>query len=147
MEPKVTDELRVPNVALRRVREEERHESRSEFADALARVARKLGEPVTPSERYIARLEDGEVRYPNPAYRRVLMELCGRPISELGFTRQRRRNTGDDSEASLIAPGTSSSSSSAAPARGPLESWFSGTDLIMVSEWPVWFRTRLAHLI
>src|ERR1022692_3075324 len=81
----VTDRPRTPNLVLRRIREEERQESRREFADALERTALKLGEAVSPSERYIARLEDGEVGYPSPAYRRVLTELCQRPIAQLGF--------------------------------------------------------------
>jgi hypothetical protein len=77
---------KVPNLALRRVRELERQETRAEFADAITRKARELGESVAPTERYIAKLEDGEVRYPYPAYRRVLTALCGRSIAELGFT-------------------------------------------------------------
>lgn len=81
----MTDRQKVPNVILRRVREEERQETRSEFAEALARKAAELGEAVVPSERYVARLESGEVGYPHPAYRRVLSALCGRPISQLGF--------------------------------------------------------------
>jgi hypothetical protein len=74
-----------PNWVLRGIREQERQETRSEFAEAMARKARELGEPVSPSERYVARLEDGDISYPNPAYRRVLIALCGRPISQLGF--------------------------------------------------------------
>jgi transcriptional regulator with XRE-family HTH domain len=77
--------VRVPNLILRRIREQERHETRSEFAQALARTAREMGESLEPSERYVARLEDGDIRYPHPPYRRVLMALCGRPMSELGF--------------------------------------------------------------
>jgi len=72
-------------MVLRRIREQERHETRSEFADAMAQKAAELGEPVSPSERYVARLEDGDVIYPHPAYRRVLTALCARPITELGF--------------------------------------------------------------
>jgi tetratricopeptide (TPR) repeat protein len=52
----------------------------------MERKARELGETVSPSERYVARLEDGDVKYPHPAYRRVLSELCGRSPAELGFT-------------------------------------------------------------
>lgn len=76
---------KIPNVVLRRIREEERHETRSEFAEAMARKAEELGLPVAPSERYIARLEDGDVRIPHPPYRRILVALCGRTMSELGF--------------------------------------------------------------
>lgn len=80
---------RVPNLILRRIREEERRETRSEFAEAMARTALEIGESAHPSERYVARLEDGDIRYPHPAYRRVLVALCGRPMIELGFTRGR----------------------------------------------------------
>lgn len=81
----MNDQTRVPNLAIRKVRELERQESRSEFAEALKQKARELGESVSPSERYVARLEDGDIKYPHPVYRRVLTELCGRSIMELGF--------------------------------------------------------------
>jgi hypothetical protein len=76
-----------PNLILRHIREEERQETRAEFAEALDVQARAIGEPVRPSERYIARLEDGDIRYPQPAYRRVLMALCDRSMTNLGFSR------------------------------------------------------------
>jgi tetratricopeptide (TPR) repeat protein len=81
----VSDQQKIPNVILRRIREDERQETRAEFAEALTQKAAELGENVTPSERYVARLEDGEVGYPHPPYRRVLTALCGRPITQLGF--------------------------------------------------------------
>jgi hypothetical protein len=84
-ESPMTDRQKVPNTVLRRVREQERQETRSEFADAMAQKARELGEDVSPSERYVARLEDGDVKYPHPPYRRILIALCGRPLPELGF--------------------------------------------------------------
>jgi transcriptional regulator with XRE-family HTH domain len=79
--------VRTPNLILRRIREVERNETRSEFAQAMAGVARELGESVEPSEQYVARLEDGDIRYPHPPYRRVLMELCERSMADLGFAR------------------------------------------------------------
>jgi tetratricopeptide (TPR) repeat protein len=79
------DQLKVPNAVLRRIREHERQESRSEFADALAAKAAEMRISVAPSERYVARLEDGDTRRPHPAYRRVLAAVCGRPFDELGF--------------------------------------------------------------
>jgi hypothetical protein len=79
--------VRVPNGVLRRVRVHERQETRAEFAESMARKAEELSERVSPSERYVARLEDGEIRWPHPAYRRVLSALCGRPVTELGFRR------------------------------------------------------------
>ena len=39
---------KVPNLVLRRVREEERRETRLEFADALARAAAEIGETIVP---------------------------------------------------------------------------------------------------
>jgi hypothetical protein len=80
-----------PNLTLRHIREEERQETRAEFAEALVVKAHEIGESVRPSERYIARLEDGDIRYPQPAYRRVLVALCGRPMPQLGFVSDRSR--------------------------------------------------------
>lgn len=77
---------RAPNLVLRRIREQERHETREEFADAMTRVARELGENVFPDAKYVARLETGDIRYPGPVYRRILSELCDRPFGELGFS-------------------------------------------------------------
>lgn len=98
----MNDRARVPNLALRRFRELERQETRSEFAEAIAQKAAELGESVSPSERYVARLEDGDIKCPHPAYRRVLTELCGRSASDLGFVAPRRA-------ADLAHPGGSSS--------------------------------------
>jgi hypothetical protein len=74
-----------PNRELRRIREQERHETREQFAASMARIARETGSPVIPDGKYVARLEAGEIRYPGPAYRRILAELCGRPFGALGF--------------------------------------------------------------
>jgi len=76
---------KAPNLVLRRIREQERHETREEFAEAMTRVAREIGENVLPDAKYVARLETGDIRYPRPVYRRILAELCGRPFGELGF--------------------------------------------------------------
>ena len=81
---------RVPNKVLRRIREEERKETRQEFVDAMMAVAARMGVRVSPSVRYVARLEDGDIRYPHPSYRRVLAELCERPFTHLGFARPQR---------------------------------------------------------
>jgi tetratricopeptide (TPR) repeat protein len=141
----MAERKRVPNNVLRRIREEERQESRSEFANALARVAHDLKEPITPSERYIARLEDGEVGYPSAPYRRALAELCARPLNELGFVR--RYPAGEDSR-----PGEAGNSSgrsiSLTRALSPLIIGSAGPqDVAAASEWPIWFGTRIAHLI
>jgi transcriptional regulator with XRE-family HTH domain len=52
----------------------------------MVRVAREIGAPVIPDAKYVQRLEAGDIKYPGPAYRDVLAELCGRPLSELGFS-------------------------------------------------------------
>jgi transcriptional regulator with XRE-family HTH domain len=74
-----------PNQVLRRIREQERRETREQFAAAMMRVAGKLGEDVYPDDKYVANLETGRISYPGPAYRRILEEVCGRSFSELGF--------------------------------------------------------------
>jgi tetratricopeptide (TPR) repeat protein len=134
------DRPRVPNLVLRRIRELERQETRSEFAEAMARKAEELGEAVSPSERYVARLEDGDVRYPHPAYRRVLTELCGRSTAELGFV-----STNSQPAAGLL------------PISGtPRPSMLASQDQSLTSaalpgaahdEWPTWFGIRLARLV
>jgi transcriptional regulator with XRE-family HTH domain len=99
LEPEIRGTARrVPNLILRRIREQERNETRSEFAEALAETAHEIGEPVEPSERYVARLEDGDIRYPHPPYRRALVKLCERSMSELGFTRGHISSNAHDGE-------------------------------------------------
>jgi hypothetical protein len=77
---------RTPNRVLRGIREQERRETRAEFAESMARVAREMGEEVYPDAKYVERLESGAISWPRPPYRNILAELCGRPIGELGFT-------------------------------------------------------------
>jgi transcriptional regulator with XRE-family HTH domain/tetratricopeptide (TPR) repeat protein len=77
---------KAPNLVLRRIREQERHETREQFAESMTRVAQELGEDVFPDAKYVARLETGEIGYPRPVCRRILAELCGRPFGELGFS-------------------------------------------------------------
>ena len=77
---------RTPNTVLRGIRENERHETRSEFADAMGRIAREMGADVYPDENYVQRLESGAVTWPHTAYRNILVKLCGRSAIELGFT-------------------------------------------------------------
>lgn len=80
-----TRRLRTPNRVLRGVREHERHETRAEFAEAMARVARETGKQVYPDAKYVERLESGDISWPHPPYRNVITKVCGRPIGELGF--------------------------------------------------------------
>jgi tetratricopeptide (TPR) repeat protein/transcriptional regulator with XRE-family HTH domain len=77
---------RMPNTVLRGIRENERHETRAEFANAMALIAREIGVDVYPDENYVQRLESGAVSWPNTAYRKILVKLCDRPAIELGFT-------------------------------------------------------------
>ena len=140
---------RTPNYALRRFREDERRESRGEFADAIAAKAVEMGESVCPSERFVARLEDGDVTYPSPPYRRVLVALCNRSLADLGFVPHHARaldvlsrDTLDAAE--LVISGASSSQKQQNSARQAREYQ---TDLMAVSEWPIWFGTKTAQLI
>jgi hypothetical protein len=50
---------RTPNTVLRGIRENERHESQAEFAEAMARLAREMGVEVYPDWKYVQRLESG----------------------------------------------------------------------------------------
>jgi transcriptional regulator with XRE-family HTH domain len=75
-----------PNRVLRRIREQERCETRAEFAEAMARIAGEIGEEVYPDAKYVERLESGVISWPRPPYRNILTKLCGRSIGEIGFT-------------------------------------------------------------
>ncbi|GAA3194568.1 hypothetical protein GCM10010486_74970 [Nonomuraea roseoviolacea subsp. carminata] len=85
--PAVTKgKVRTPNYVLRRIREEERHESREEFARAVVAIAETIGEyGLACDARLVARWEDGEVSRPRPAYQRALEALTGRSFGQLGF--------------------------------------------------------------
>jgi transcriptional regulator with XRE-family HTH domain len=75
-----------PNLVLRRIREQERHETRAQFAEAMTRIAQEIGEEVYPDAKYVERLETGTINWPHPPYRNILVKLCNRPIGDLGFT-------------------------------------------------------------
>jgi hypothetical protein len=70
--------------------------SPGEFALAIRRAAREIGEHVSCDARYIGRVETGEIRCPNYAYERVFRHMWpGRSLAELGFaprTEVRRRS-------------------------------------------------------
>ena len=140
---------RAPNYILRRFREEERRESRGEFADALEAKALEMGESISPSERYVARLEDGDVRYPSPPYRRVLAALCNRSLADLGFAPSRPRAL------EVISGDAHRIGQLALPSADARQRLFNGPglaqdydgDAIALSEWPVWFGIRTARLI
>ncbi|WP_437055280.1 hypothetical protein [Streptomyces sp. enrichment culture] len=72
-----------PNLAFRRLRG--RH-SPAEFAAAVRRAAREIGERVSCDARYVGRVEAGEIRCPNYAYERVFLHMFpGRTLTDLGF--------------------------------------------------------------
>ncbi|AIR98556.1 tetratricopeptide repeat protein [Streptomyces glaucescens] len=73
-----------PNLAFRRLRG---RRSAAEFAAAVRRAAREIGEQVSCDARYIGRVESGEIRCPNYAYERVFLHMFpGRTLTDLGFT-------------------------------------------------------------
>ncbi|MFB9462056.1 hypothetical protein [Streptomyces cinereospinus] len=72
-----------PNLAFRRLRG---RRSPGEFAAAVRRAAREIGERVSCDARYIGRVEAGEIRCPNYAYERVFLHMFpGRTLTDLGF--------------------------------------------------------------
>lgn len=72
-----------PNTAFRRIRGDL---SPGEFAGAVRRAAREIGERVSCDARYIGRVESGEIRCPNYAYERVFKHMFpGYSLAELGF--------------------------------------------------------------
>ncbi|MEV8588067.1 tetratricopeptide repeat protein [Streptomyces sp. NPDC051180] len=74
----------VPNPAFRRLRGQQ---SPAEFAAAVRRAAREIGEQVACDARYIGRVEAGEIRCPNYAYERVFLHMFpGLGLADLGFS-------------------------------------------------------------
>lgn len=72
-----------PNPAFRQLRGQR---SPGEFAAAVRRAAREIGERVSCDARYIGRVEAGEIRCPNYAYERVFLHMFpGRTLADLGF--------------------------------------------------------------
>ncbi|MEU1124073.1 tetratricopeptide repeat protein [Streptomyces sp. NPDC005899] len=73
----------VPNLAFRRLRGQR---SAGEFAAAVRRAAREIGEHVACDARYVGRVESGEIRCPNYAYERVFLHMFpGATLEDLGF--------------------------------------------------------------
>ncbi|MFE9699642.1 tetratricopeptide repeat protein [Streptomyces sp. NPDC006270] len=74
----------VPNLAFRQLRGQR---SAGEFAAAVRRAAREIGEQVACDARYIGRVEAGEIRCPNYAYERVFLHMFpGTSLADLGFS-------------------------------------------------------------
>ncbi|MEU6342247.1 tetratricopeptide repeat protein [Streptomyces sp. NPDC046977] len=72
-----------PNAAFRLLRADR---SPGEFAAAVRRAAREIGEQVSCDARYIGRVESGEIRCPNYAYERVFRHMFpGLGLADLGF--------------------------------------------------------------
>ncbi|WP_434589879.1 hypothetical protein [Streptomyces sp. A5-4] len=73
-----------PNMHFRRLRGSR---SPGEFAAAVRRAAREIGEQVACDARYIGRVEAGEIRCPNYAYERVFLHMFpGLALAGLGFS-------------------------------------------------------------
>ncbi|MGW7449281.1 tetratricopeptide repeat protein [Kitasatospora sp. NPDC054795] len=81
-----------PNPVMRALRGDR---SPGEFATAVRRAAREIGEHVSCDARYVGRVESGEIRCPNYAYERVFRHMWpDRTLTDLGFaprTSVRRR--------------------------------------------------------
>ncbi|MBV2154049.1 tetratricopeptide repeat protein [Kitasatospora sp. SUK 42] len=73
-----------PNAVMRALRG---NRSPGEFAMAVRRAAREIGEHVSCDARYVGRVESGEIRCPNYAYERVFRHMWpDRTLADLGFT-------------------------------------------------------------
>ncbi|MFF1838486.1 tetratricopeptide repeat protein [Streptomyces sp. NPDC058231] len=93
----------VPNLAFRRLRGPR---SAGEFAAAVRRSAREIGEQVACDARYIGRVESGEIRCPNYAYERVFLHMFpGLTLADLGFS-ARETVRGRGARAAADAPDT-----------------------------------------
>ncbi|QDO05009.1 hypothetical protein [Streptomyces sp. S1D4-23] len=75
----------IPNTVLRQVRVDEFQMSRMEFAAAVRKTGREMGEHVGCQTRLVAAWEDGEVECPRGVYRRILTRMTGRTMAGLGF--------------------------------------------------------------
>ncbi|WP_406096712.1 tetratricopeptide repeat protein [Streptomyces sp. NBC_01013] len=96
----------VPNLAFRRLRG---RRSAGEFAAAVRRSAREIGEQVACDARYIGRVESGEIRCPNYAYERVFLHMFpGATLADLGFSpRESVRGRRGRTTADALPPPTS----------------------------------------
>ncbi|MEU6799832.1 hypothetical protein [Streptomyces neyagawaensis] len=109
-----------PNLAFRRLRGQR---SPGEFAAAVRRAAREIGERVSCDARYVGRVESGEIRCPNYAYERVFLHMFpGRTLTDLGFApRAEVRGRGARSTEEAPSPRTKSRSRSSLGERGETE--------------------------
>ncbi len=101
-----------PNIAFRQLRGQR---SPAEFAAAVRRAAREIGERVSCDARYVGRVEAGEIRCPNYAYERVFLHMFpGRTLTDLGFA-PRSSVRGRRPRAAGDAPSAGTSSPACAP--------------------------------
>ncbi|WP_190126314.1 tetratricopeptide repeat protein [Streptomyces inusitatus] len=120
----------VPNAAFRRLRG---RLSPGEFAAAVRKAARQIGEQVSCDARYVGRVEAGEIRCPNYAYERVFLHMYpGLTLADLGFTaretvrggRRARRPPAEPAPSAGPAPGGSladfAEEQAGAGAKGPV---------------------------
>lgn len=109
-----------PNLAFRRLRGQR---SPGEFAAAVRRAAREIGERVSCDARYVGRVEAGEIRCPNYAYERVFLHMFpGRTLTDLGFApRAEVRGRGARPAEEAPSPRTKSRSHSSHGTRGETE--------------------------
>ncbi|WUH91669.1 hypothetical protein OG900_17195 [Streptomyces sp. NBC_00433] len=78
-----------PNAVIRDVRETQFRMSREEFARHVNVTATAMGENTGCTARLVAAWERGEVASPRPVYERVLHEITGRSLADLGFATRR----------------------------------------------------------
>nr|WSX77539.1 hypothetical protein OH826_29050 [Streptomyces sp. NBC_00899] len=78
-----------PNPVIREVREAHFRMSRDEFARHINATAAAMGENTGCTARLIAAWELGTVARPRPVYERVLHEITGRSLADLGFAARR----------------------------------------------------------
>ncbi len=107
-----------PNLVFRHLRGSR---SPAEFAAAVRRAAREIGERVSCDARYVHRVEAGEIRCPNYAYERVFLHMFpGRTLTDLGFAPRssvrgrRTRAAGDQPAARPENPANATSETSGA---------------------------------
>ncbi|MEV5505250.1 transcriptional regulator [Streptomyces orinoci] len=107
----------VPNTAFRALRGQR---SPGEFAAAVRRAAREIGEQVSCDARYIGRVESGEIRCPNYAYERVFRHMFpGREPADMGFLpREAVRGRGARNKRNAPPPRTESPVDGHAPFPG-----------------------------
>lgn len=103
----MADHRHHPNPQLRAVRVGEFQMSRQEFAKLIVKTGTGMGERVACTSRLVAAWEDGEVGLPQAVYRRILTQVTGRGMADLGFR--------------LAAPATARSVAPAAATHGPEE--------------------------